>query len=119
MLGAFLLFPALAFSGIAGKYKFKGIDRNGDPYNGVATIVKAKGGVYEIRWVYPDGTFDVGTGVKKKDHISFVFANVVDTSFGAYGVIAYKIEDNTFKGLYTYFAETGIGHEKMKKICKD
>ena len=116
ILSASLLLPALAFSGIAGNYKFKGVDRSGKSYHGTATIVKAKGGVYNARWLYPDGSFEVGTGVEKDGRISFVFASVIERTFGRPGVILYKIDDHTLKGVYTFFAETGVGHEKMKKI---
>jgi hypothetical protein len=118
ILCAFLFFPTLAFSSITGNYTFKGIDRAGDQYHGTATIVKAKGGVYNARWVYSDGSFEVGTGVEKEGRISFVFASVADHSFGRPGVIAYKIDGHTLKGVYTFFAQTGVGHEKMKKIEK-
>lgn len=118
ILCAFLLFPTLAFSSITGKYKFKGTTPTGGEYKGTATIVQGKGNVYEARWLYPDGSFEVGTGVKKGDYISFVFASVIGTSFGTYGVIQYKINDHTLKGTYAIFAEPGTGHEIMKKIDK-
>jgi hypothetical protein len=116
LLCTLFLFPTLAFSCIAGTYKFKGVSGGGDSYRGVATIVKAGKNVYNARWVYSDNSFDVGTGVLKGDRISFVFANVIGQAFGAYGVITYKIEDHAFKGRYVYFDSTSVGHEKMKKI---
>lgn len=116
LLCTLFLFPVLAFSDIAGQYKFKGESGSGEPYNGVATVVKAGENLYNVRWVYSDDTFDVGTGVVTGDHISFVFANVIDQGFGEYGVITYKIDDHTFKGRYVYFDKTSVGHEKMKKI---
>ncbi len=118
LVSALVLFPIFAFPGISGKYVFKGVDRNGDSYKGKATIVKGKKGVYNVRWVYSDGSFDVGTGVVKGDHISFVFTSVVDSSYGPYGVISYKIDDHIFKGKYAFFAEKGVGREKMKKVGK-
>lgn len=113
---ALLLFPTLAFAGIAGKYKFKGESGSGVPYSGTATIVKAGKNVFEARWVYPDGSFDVGTAILKDDRLSFVFANVIGQELGDRGVITYEIKGHTLRGNYVYFARTSVGHEKMKKI---
>lgn len=118
ILSAFILFPTLAFSGITGAYHFKGINRSKESYQGMATIEKGKKNVYTIRWVFSDGSSDVGTGVKEKDHISFVFANVAGTSFGSYGVIAYTIKDGVLEGTYALFNEAGTGHEKLTKLNK-
>ena len=112
---AALCLPAIAFPGIAGKYKFKGVSGQGAPYHGLATIIKAKD-AYEARWVYPDGTFEVGTAVRHGDTLSFVFTSVNNGTYGDYGVISYTIEGKTFKGTYCYFASTSVGHEQMKKI---
>jgi hypothetical protein len=114
-----LLFPTLAFASIAGKYKFKGESGSGVPYSGIATIVKAGENVFEARWVYSDGSFDVGTAVLKDNNLSFVFANVIGQEFGDRGVISYEIKGHTLKGTYVYFAKTSVGHEKMKKICHE
>lgn len=117
-LFALLLFPALAFGSVTGKYKFKGKSGTGVPYSGIATIEKAGKNVFNARWAYPDGSVDVGTATLKDNILSFVFVNIVNQGFGDFGVITYKVgKHDTLKGEYVYFGKTSVGHEKMKKIA--
>jgi hypothetical protein len=111
-LTAFLLFPVLAFSGIAGKYHVKLINIAGNEIRLHARIEKVGDDVYNVRWVWPDGTSNLGTAVRHGNHLSVVFY-----SSQQFGTELFEIEDhNTLKGIYTLFGGTGVGYEQWKKI---
>lgn len=112
LIGALFLMPALAFSGITGKYRSHGSGPNGkDPYTSVIEVTR-NGQVYSLTGTYSTGLVETGTGVRNGDTLSIVFL-----SENRYGVQFFKIRDNKLvSGSWAWYGENWTGIEKLKKI---
>lgn len=123
ILFAFLfVLPTTIFAGLTGTYKVSGINiHSHTKYKGKAVITRS-GNVYTAVWDFGDGDIEIGTGVRKDDCISFVFAqaitgtNVFIQPTPAPGVILYAIKDDTLKGPWVIYNTKRRGYEKLKKI---
>ena len=116
ILATALLLPSIAFPGLSGTYKFWGKNPVSEKYRGTATITE-KDSVYTFTWHYDDGGTDIGTGVRKGDHLAVVFHSLDSPTF--YGTILYAIDGKELKGPYVGLQATKGGFDHMKKTKKD
>lgn len=112
LLFSTLVFPFYLLADITGLYHISGFDPvTKHNYSGSLTIEKEKA-IYTAVWTFSDGSVDTGTGIKKGDHISFVYQEPP----GLFGVQQYEIDHDRLKGPWVLFDTTRRGFEKAKKV---
>ncbi|WP_068469244.1 hypothetical protein [Candidatus Protochlamydia phocaeensis] len=111
----FFLFPYMCLQAdLSGAYEVSGFDPFlGQRYTGVAILEKQEE-TYAIYWTFSDGTYNVGTGVRDGDQISFIFRGVEDPNY--LGVQVYEFKRGRLKGPWTLLGSSVVGIEKLKKI---
>jgi hypothetical protein len=107
-----LMFPLSAFAGITGNYIAEGIESPNIEYTSALTITRS-GSIYKAHWLYPDGTEEVGTGVRKDNSLAFIYSGV-QSNYN--GVILYEIKGHTLEGPWTRQDGSKTGFEKATKI---
>lgn len=112
LLSLFLLLPVCIFCGIEGKYKASGTDPVNKQKYKASVVIRKNGGLYTVKWTYPDSTVDIGTAVKKGNFLSVVFREGESAS---YGVQTYEIQDGKLKGPWARYGDTKKGYEELKK----
>jgi hypothetical protein len=84
-------------------------------YTGIAEITNV-GGVFSIRWVFPDGSSEVGTGVKIGKQLSISYATD-DPSYPNPGIQVYDlITNDKLKGPWAPIGGSIIGTETLERI---
>lgn len=81
---------------ITGFYECRGIEANGKPYSGMATIVR-KGDVYLVSWMVGGGSSFAGVGVRQGDTFAVSWA-VASQAGIVKGVNVYRIDGKKLSG---------------------
>lgn len=113
IIAAVVLAPVYMFAGIAGTYEVVGEGPDSLIEYNATLVIEKNDSVYTAVWTYPNGTSDIGTGVRKDDSIAFVFNENNSSSFG---VQLYEIHGHVLTGPWVRYGATESGHETAERV---
>jgi hypothetical protein len=104
---ALLASPALA-EHVGGKYRVKGTNFDGSPYNGTATIAPSSNSTCRIEW-HTGGTTSVGFCMLAGNSLAAAYK--LNDSVG---LVLYELQDDgSLKGIWTIADKSGAGTEVL------
>ena len=112
LLSLLFILPVTMFASISGTYKVEGFDPSTQSKYTGTVVIQKRGQTYSAIWTFPSGNEDIATGVRKGDHISFVFQEHPTNDFG---VQQYEIDGDILKGPWARFGINQKGFEKIQK----
>lgn len=113
IIAAVLLSPVCMFASITGSYEVVGVSPESLFEYNANLEIERNDSVYTAVWTFPDGSSDIGTGVRQDDGIAFVFNENNSSSFG---VQLYEIRGDVLSGPWVRFGATESGYETAEKV---
>jgi hypothetical protein len=82
-------------------------------------IIQKNPSVYKFHWSYPDNTYVDGEGILQNHKIAVIYADPEKAL--RYGVEFFEIdeENNTLKGIFSYYDSEEKGMESCQKIVTE
>jgi hypothetical protein len=93
-----------ALANPAGKYDVSGTNPNGAKYSGSVTIQKT-GDTFKVTWTVGDQHYD-GTGIGNNQFVAVSYQSGRET-----GLALYSLQDDEWKGVWTYAGGKQLGTE--------
>jgi len=108
---------AASLHAIEGIYDVKGYDPyEKKPYTGTIEITKDDNDVYQAKWVLDVAPSNyIGTGLKIKDQVSFIYQSIPEKIGGEVGLQIYMIEKDKLEGPFVYYKGALVGKETLTK----